>query len=101
MKWWRLGRGIQAQALVAETSKMLLLDVTPLSLGITVAGGYSAILIPKNTTVPTSATHIFTTVRDYQTSVKIMVLVRRGAARRRERAARGVSAFGPPQRAAR
>jgi molecular chaperone DnaK len=69
-----LGAGIQAQALVAETSKMLLLDVTPLSLGITVAGGYSAILIPKNTTVPTSATHIFTTVRDYQTSVKIMVL---------------------------
>ncbi len=69
-----LGAGIQAQALVAETSEMLLLDVTPLSLGITVAGGYSAILIPKNTTVPTSATHIFTTVRDYQTSVKIMVL---------------------------
>ncbi len=69
-----LGAAIQGQALTAESSKMLLLDVTPLSLGITVAGGYSAILIPRNTTVPTSATHTFSTVRDFQTSVKIMVL---------------------------
>jgi molecular chaperone DnaK len=69
-----LGAAIQAEALTAESSKMLLLDVTPLSLGITVVGGYSAIVIPRNTTVPTSATHVFTTVRDFQTSVKIMVL---------------------------
>ena len=69
-----LGAAIQGNALLSETSKMLLLDVTPLSLGITVAGGYSAVLIPKNTTVPTSASHTFSTVRDYQTSVKIMVL---------------------------
>jgi molecular chaperone DnaK len=69
-----LGAALQGESLTAEESKMLLLDVTPLSLGITVAGGYSAVLIPKNTTVPTSATHTFTTVRDYQTSVKIMVL---------------------------
>jgi molecular chaperone DnaK len=69
-----LGAALQGRALTVETSKMLLLDVTPRSLGIAIAGGYSAILIHKNTTVPTSATHGFTTVRDFQTSVRIMVL---------------------------
>jgi len=52
---------------------MLLLDVTPHSLGIMVAGGYFHRLIDRNTTVPTSKSHVFTTVRDDQTSVKIVV----------------------------
>jgi molecular chaperone DnaK len=53
---------------------MLLLDVTPLNLGIMIAGGYFQTLIPANTTVPTSKSHTFTTVRDNQTAVKIVVL---------------------------
>jgi molecular chaperone DnaK len=52
---------------------MLLLDVTPHSLGIMVAGGHFHRLIDRNTTVPTAKSHIFTTVRDDQTSVKIVV----------------------------
>jgi len=53
---------------------MLLLDVTPHSLGIAIAGGFFQSIIPKNTTVPTSAHHVFTTVKDDQTSAKITVL---------------------------
>jgi molecular chaperone DnaK len=72
-----LGAAIQGYALVSDTKKdeeeTLLLDVTPHSLGIMIVGGYFQILIEKNTTVPTSASHIFTTVKDGQTSVKIMV----------------------------
>ena len=72
-----LGAAIQAYALVAEKAEdeeeTLLLDVTPHSLGIMIVGGYFQILIEKNTTVPTSAGHIFTTVKDGQTTVKIMV----------------------------
>ncbi|MFT4704055.1 MAG: molecular chaperone DnaK [Bradymonadia bacterium] len=68
------GAAIQAQALVEEDSDVLLLDVTPHSLGIMVYGGGFEIIIEKNSTVPTSQSHIFTTVRDNQTSVKILVL---------------------------
>jgi len=72
-----LGAAIQAYALVAEKEEdeeeTLLLDVTPHSLGIMIVGGYFQILIEKNTTVPTSAGHVFTTVKDGQTTVKIMV----------------------------
>src|SRR4029077_13690832 len=53
---------------------MLLLDVTPHSLGIAIAGGFFQKIIPRNTTVPTSAHHVFTTVKDDQTSAKITVL---------------------------
>ena len=69
-----LGAGIQGAALIQTDSDMLLLDVTPHSLGIMIFGGYFHKLIPQNTTVPTTASHIFTTVKDNQTSVKILVL---------------------------
>jgi molecular chaperone DnaK len=69
-----LGAAIQAAALMDESQDLLLLDVTPHSLGIMVHGGAFHRLINQNTTVPTSAAHIFTTVRDNQTSVKILVL---------------------------
>ena len=69
-----LGAAIQAHALTNESSEILLLDVTPQSLGIMVAGGYTTTIIARNTTVPTRAAHIFTTVKDNQTSAKILVL---------------------------
>jgi molecular chaperone DnaK len=72
-----LGAGIQGAALVSsedEKSDILLLDVTPHSLGIMIVGGYFEKLIEQNTTVPTSESKVFTTVKDNQTSVKILVL---------------------------
>jgi molecular chaperone DnaK len=69
-----LGAALQADALMQPSSQVLLLDVTPQSLGVAIAGGYNRVLIPKNTTVPTSVTELFHTSRDGQTTVKIMVL---------------------------
>jgi len=69
-----LGAAVQAAALTQAESDVLLLDVTPQSLGVAVAGGYTRVLIPKNTTVPTSVTEDFTTSKDGQTVVKIIVL---------------------------
>jgi molecular chaperone DnaK len=69
-----LGAAIQAAALMDESSEMILLDVTPHTLGIMVVGGYFEGLIPQNSTVPTSRSKTFTTVRDNQTAVKILVL---------------------------
>jgi molecular chaperone DnaK len=69
-----LGAAIQADALMRPDSQVLLLDVTPQSLGVAIAGGYTRRLIAKNTTVPTSVTETFHTSRDGQTTVKIMVL---------------------------
>jgi molecular chaperone DnaK len=69
-----LGAAIQGAALLEDAQSVLLLDVTPHSLGIMIVGGYFSVLIPKNTTVPTSKSHIFTTIKDNQTSVKILVL---------------------------
>lgn len=72
-----LGAAIQAHALAAPGARgheVLLLDVTPQNLGLMVVGGYFQTVIPKNTTVPTSQTHLFTTVQDNQASVRIAVL---------------------------
>ncbi len=69
-----LGAAVQAHSLTSEESQVLLLDVTPQSLGVAIAGGYVRRLIPRNTTVPTSTTEVFNTSKDGQTTVKIMVL---------------------------
>jgi molecular chaperone DnaK len=69
-----VGAALQGEALVSDDQKLLLLDVTPLSLGIATAGGHFAKLIERNTTVPVRKTHTFTTTRDDQTAVKIRVL---------------------------
>ena len=69
-----LGAALQGSSLLDQRNNVLLLDVTPHTLGIMIAGGFFQILIDKNTTVPCSRSHIFTTVKDYQTEVKILVL---------------------------
>ncbi|MEX2208781.1 MAG: molecular chaperone DnaK [Myxococcota bacterium] len=69
-----VGAAIQAAMLAEEKEGPLLVDVTPLSLGIATFGGHFARLIDRNTTVPTSRQEIFTTTRDNQTAVKIRVL---------------------------
>jgi molecular chaperone DnaK len=69
-----LGAAIQGASLMDEDQNVLLLDVTPLSLGIGTYGGHFAKLIERNTTVPVSKAHIFTTTRDDQSAVKIRVL---------------------------
>jgi molecular chaperone DnaK len=69
-----VGAAIQGETLLSEDKNLLLLDVTPLSLGIATFGGHFAKLIERNTTVPVRKGHIFTTTRDNQSAVKIRVL---------------------------
>jgi len=69
-----IGAAVQAGILQGEMKEVLLLDVTPLSLGIETLGGVNTILIPKNTTVPAGKTQIFSTAADNQPSVEIHVL---------------------------
>ncbi|RYE80482.1 MAG: molecular chaperone DnaK [Myxococcales bacterium] len=69
-----LGAAIQGSALTDEKQDMILLDVTPHALGIMTAGSLFESIIPPNTTVPTSRTKVFTTSRDHQTAVKILVM---------------------------
>jgi molecular chaperone DnaK len=69
-----VGAAIQAGVLAGEVKDVVLLDVTPLSLGIETLGGVSTKLIDRNTTIPTRKSQIFTTAEDGQTSVEIHVL---------------------------
>ncbi len=69
-----IGAAVQAGILQGEMKDVLLLDVIPLSLGIETLGGINTILIPKNTTIPTAKTQIFSTAADNQPSVEIHVL---------------------------
>ena len=69
-----LGAAVQAGILQGDVKDVLLLDVTPLSLGIETLGGVNTVLISKNTTVPTSKTQVFSTAQDSQPQVEIHVL---------------------------
>lgn len=69
-----VGAAIQAAVLSGEVNDVLLLDVTPLSLGIETLGGVASTLIEKNTTIPTKKTQIFSTADDNQTAVTIHVV---------------------------
>ena len=69
-----VGSAIQAGVLKGDVRDILLLDVSPLTLGIETLGGVSTSLIPRNTTIPTSKSEVFTTATDNQGSVEVHVL---------------------------
>ncbi len=69
-----IGAAVQAGVLAGEVKDLLLLDVTPLSLGIETLGGVMTTLIQRNTTIPTRKSEIFSTAADNQTSVEVHVL---------------------------
>ena len=69
-----LGAALQAAVLKGEVQDILLLDVTPLTMGIETEGGVRHALISRNTTIPTSKSEVFTTASDNQGSVEVHVL---------------------------
>ncbi len=69
-----VGAAVQAGVLGGEVSDLLLLDVTPLSLGLETLGSVMTVLIPRNTTIPTKKTEVFSTAADSQTAVDIHIL---------------------------
>jgi molecular chaperone DnaK len=69
-----VGAAIQAGVLKGDVREVLLLDVTPLTLGIETLGGVATPIIPRNTTIPTSKSQVFSTAADSQTSVEIHVV---------------------------
>jgi molecular chaperone DnaK len=68
-----VGAAIQGAVLTGDVKEVLLLDVTPLSLGLETKGGVMTVLVPRNTTIPTEKKEIFTTAEDNQTAVTIKV----------------------------
>ncbi|HEX6508617.1 MAG TPA: molecular chaperone DnaK [Chloroflexota bacterium] len=68
-----VGAAIQAGVLMGDVKDVVLLDVTPLSLGIETMGGVATVLIPRNTTIPTAKSETFTTAEDNQTAVDVHV----------------------------
>ena len=69
-----VGAAIQGGVLTGDVKDMLLLDVTPLSLGIETLGGVMTVLIPRNTTIPSKKSEVFSTATDNQTNVEVHVL---------------------------
>jgi molecular chaperone DnaK len=69
-----VGAAIQGGVLTGDVKDVLLLDVTPLSLGIETLGGVMTVLIPRNTTIPTKKSEVFSTATDSQTSVEVHVM---------------------------
>ncbi|MDR7463805.1 MAG: Hsp70 family protein, partial [Armatimonadota bacterium] len=69
-----VGAAIQAGVLAGQVRDVVLLDVTPLSLGVETLGGVMTVLVPRNTTIPTRKSEVFTTAQDGQTQVEVHVL---------------------------
>ena len=69
-----LGAALQGGVLAGDVKEMLLLDVTPLSLGIETLGGVDTVIIERNTTIPTKKSQVFSTAQDNQTTVEVHVL---------------------------
>ena len=68
-----LGAAVQSGILIGDNKDILLLDVTPLDIGIETMGGVNTILIPRNTTIPTKKSQVFSTAQDYQSAITVRI----------------------------